>query len=82
MSLIVSDLFHLKVPAVSKSHGNIHSDLLHLTQVCAVISSKVSDVWNVKRAGSEMEHGAIISPAIHQPGVTAEMTADGVEEIW
>lgn len=57
-------LFHLKVPAVSKSHVNINSNLLHLTQVFAVISSKVSNVWTVKKAGSKMEHGAIISPPI------------------
>lgn len=67
-------LLNFRVPAAPRLHVN--SYLLHLIEVFAVISSKpptkMTHVQNVKKAGSNMEDSAIISPPINQPGKKAK----------
>lgn len=60
----------------------MNSDFFHLTEVVAVISSKMILVINVKKAGSNMEESAITSPSVNHPGNRAEMNVELKEETW
>ena len=64
------------------NHTNVNCDLLHLIDVFAVISLKMSHVRNVKKAGSFTEGSAIISPPTVCPGNAAEINVEINMEIW
>lgn len=58
------------------------NSFFHLTEISALISSKVIHVLNVKKAGSIMEESVITSLPINHPGRRAEMNVELKEETW